>query len=49
MKRIITVLLVFAAGMMLGWLVLSLAGCHTIHGFGSDLKDWSSKYVERDK
>ena len=24
-------------------------GCHTVHGVGNDLMDWSSKYVERDK
>jgi predicted small secreted protein len=32
--------------LILGILYL-VTGCHTIHGFGSDLKDWSSKYVER--
>jgi len=32
----------------MGWMVL-ISGCHTVHGIGSDLKDWSSKYVERDE
>jgi len=33
---------------ILALLVFLLAvGCHTIHGVGSDLKDWSSAYVER--
>jgi predicted small secreted protein len=34
--------------LILGILYL-VTGCHTIHGVGNDLMDWSSKYVERDK
>lgn len=33
--------------LILGVLYLA-AGCHTVGGFGKDLQDWSSKYVERD-
>jgi predicted small secreted protein len=28
--------------------VYMLSGCHTVHGVGQDLKDFTSKYVERD-
>ena len=40
------VVMVFLWGLLFGCLSLA-AGCHTVHGFGSDLKDWSSQYVER--
>ena len=40
LERIVEVVLI------LGILYLA-TGCHTVHGFGDDLKDWSSKYVER--
>ena len=42
LERIVEVVLI------LGILYLA-TGCHTVHGIGSDLKDWSSKYVERDE
>jgi len=32
--------------LILGILWLA-TGCHTVHGVGKDLQDWSSKYVER--
>jgi predicted small secreted protein len=37
---------VIEAAVILGILYL-LTGCHTVHGVGRDLQDWSSKYVER--
>lgn len=48
MNKSTIVILVFLWGLFVGWIAV-IAGCHTIHGFGSDLKDWSSKYVERNE
>lgn len=36
MKRVTIVLLVFVAGMLLGWIVLSLSGCQTVQGVLGD-------------
>lgn len=48
MNRATMALLVFLWGLLMGCLVV-IAGCHTVHGVGHDLMDFSSQYVERDK
>ena len=36
-----------AVVVFLAFLAILCGSCHTIHGVGSDLRDWSSAYVER--
>lgn len=46
MNRATMAIVVFLWGFLMGCLVL-ITGCHTVHGVGNDLMDWSSAYVER--
>ena len=49
MKRVTIVLLVFVAGMLLGWIVLSLTSCRMVEGAGHDIVWMSQKVQEGDR